>query len=125
MKIIEQKIKDRRFTDLIRKALKAGYMEFRFFKHSITGTPEGSIISPILSNIYLNELDKLVVRLKLDLDTGSKPKINPVYNRLRYLKSKETSPRGGLVPLGDQFLARSGTSFFLKKKKQCFSYIYI
>lgn len=93
MKIIEQKIKDRRFTDLIRKALKAGYMEFRFFKHSITGTPEGSIISPILSNIYLNELDKLVVRLKLDLDTGSKPKINPVYNRLRYLKSKETSPQ--------------------------------
>lgn len=92
MKIIEQKIKDRRFTDLIRKALKAGYMEFRIFKHSISGTPQGSIISPILSNIYLNELDKFVERLKLDLDTGSKPKINPVYNRLRYLKSKETSP---------------------------------
>lgn len=92
MKIIEHKIKDRRFTDLIRKTLKAGYMNFRIFKHSISGTPQGSIISPILSNIYLNELDKFVERLTLDLDIGSKPKINPVYNRLRYLKNKETNP---------------------------------
>ena len=92
MAIIERKIKDKRFTDLIRKSLKAGYMEFRIFKHSVSGTPQGSIISPILSNIYLNELDKYMERVKLDLDTGSKPKIDSVYNRLRYLKNQETSP---------------------------------
>jgi len=92
MAIIEKKIPDRRFTRLIWKALKAGYMEFRVFKHSITGTPQGSIISPILSNIYLNELDKFVAKLKSEFDSNSKPKINPDYNRLRYLKSKETNP---------------------------------
>lgn len=92
MQIIEKRIRDKRFTDLIRKALKAGYMEFRVFKHSISGTPQGSIISPILSNIYLNELDKFVSRLKIEFDSGSKPKINPAYNRLRYLKNKESNP---------------------------------
>lgn len=106
MEIIGKKIKDRRFTNLIHKALKAGYMEFRIFKYSITGTPQGSIISPILSNIYLNELDKFIDKLKLEFDTSlqlasqagassasEKPKINPTYNRLRYLKNKESNPK--------------------------------
>lgn len=92
MGILEKKIPDRRFTRLIFKALKAGYMEFRIFKHSIAGRPQGSIISPILSNIYLNELDKFIEKLKSYFDSKTKPKINPVYNRLRYLKSKESNP---------------------------------
>ena len=90
--MIEKRIRDKRFTDLIRKALKAGYMEFKVFKHSISGTPQGSIISPILSNIYLNELDKFVESLKVEFDSGAKPKINPTYNRLRHLKNKESNP---------------------------------
>ena len=97
MEIIGKKIKDRRFINLIYKALKAGYMEFRFFKDSITGIPEGSIVSPILSNIYLNELDKFIDKFILEFDTlrrsREKPKINPTYNRLRYLKNKESNPK--------------------------------
>ena len=108
MEIIGKKIKDRRFTNLIHKVLKAGYMKFSVSKNSTTGTPEGSIVSPILSNIYLNELDKFIDKLKSEFDTSplpgpchgcgtspprasEKPKINPTYNRLRYLNNKESN----------------------------------
>jgi len=88
MNIIEDKIKDRRFTDLIWKALKAGYFEFKLFKDSIIGTTQGDIFSPILSNIYLNELDRFISKLKLEYDKGIKPKVNPYYNKLCNMKNK-------------------------------------
>lgn len=55
--ILARKIADGRFLNLIEKFLKAGYMEFRQIHHSLTGTPQGGIVSPILANIYLHELD--------------------------------------------------------------------
>lgn len=79
MNIIENKILDRRFTDLIRKALNAGYFKFEEDKDSIIGTPQGSIISPILSNIYLNKLDRYIEFLKSDFDTGVEPKLSSEY----------------------------------------------
>jgi len=78
MSILEERIQDQRFLDLIRKALKAGYMEFRKYSHTVAGTPQGSIISPILANIYLDKLDKFVAELKKEFDVGSKASINPV-----------------------------------------------
>lgn len=77
MEIVEIKIKDQRFTRLIRKALNAGYFEFKQFKHSIIGTPQGSIISPILCNVFMTKLDKFIAKLKIDFDTGEKARINP------------------------------------------------
>lgn len=61
---LRTKMKDERFIRLIIKALKAGYFEFRLDNHSILGTPQGSIISPILCNIYLDNFDKYVDQLK-------------------------------------------------------------
>jgi len=92
MKIIEEKIADRRFTNLIRKALKAGYLEFKVYKHSITGTPQGSIISPILANIYLDKLDKFLEALSLDYTKGDRARPNPEYTKLRYLRNTTEVP---------------------------------
>jgi len=56
--IIGNKIKDARLIKLIWKFLKAGYMEDWKYHSTHSGCPQGGVISPILSNIYLNELDK-------------------------------------------------------------------
>lgn len=55
--LLSQKIADGRFLNLIDRFLKAGYMEFKQVHNSLTGTLQGSIIGPILANIYLHELD--------------------------------------------------------------------
>jgi group II intron reverse transcriptase/maturase len=58
--LLSQKISDGRFLNLIDKFLKAGFMLFKHVHNSLTGTPQGGIISPILANIYLHELDILM-----------------------------------------------------------------
>ena len=68
LEILKRKIKDSRLINLIRQFLKAGYLEN--WKHNKThsGTPQGGILSPLLANIYLNELDNLVAEIKKDID---------------------------------------------------------
>ena len=60
--ILRRRIHDEYFIALIWKFLKAGYLEDWTFHRTYSGTPQGSIISPILSNIYLNELDRFMER---------------------------------------------------------------
>lgn len=58
MDMIKQRITDRRVLKLLRQWLKAGVMEGGIYKETETGTPQGGVISPLLSNVYLNHMDK-------------------------------------------------------------------
>lgn len=79
---VNNKIKDARIIKLIYKFLKAGYLEDWQYHKTYSGTPQGGIISPLLANIYLHELDKYVMKLKSEFDTPSEEKITPEYREL-------------------------------------------
>jgi len=82
MNLLRKRIKDEKFIRLIWKFLKAGYVEnFIFFK-TYLGTPQGGIISPILANIYLNELDQFVEQYILSFDKGIKRADNKQYKQI-------------------------------------------
>ena len=80
--ILEERINDVRFIRLIRKFLKAGYMEHWQFNHTYSGTPQGGIISPILANIYLDKFDKFMDEYAKKFDKCNKRRVNPAYNRI-------------------------------------------
>lgn len=60
VEILRRRIEDDKFIQLIWKMLKAGYMEQWEFKPTMCGVPQGSGVSPILCNIYLNDLDRYI-----------------------------------------------------------------
>lgn len=91
---LELRIKDERFINLMRKALNAGYFDKGTFFSGVIGTPQGSIISPILANIFLDQLDRKVEALSeenklglLDKKIGN-PEYRKVVARGNYLESK-------------------------------------
>lgn len=58
--ILRKRIKDKKFLNLINSLLKSGVMDHKKFEHSLKGTFQGGIISPLLFNIYMMEFDKYV-----------------------------------------------------------------
>ena len=71
-----ERIADERFIRLIRKFMKAGYIEDWQFHNTYSGTPQGGIISPILANIYLDKLDKYIKEYTAKFDKGKKRKFS-------------------------------------------------
>ena len=96
--IIQKKVKDARFIKLIYKFLKAGYMENWSYHKTYSGTPQGGILSPLLANIYLHELDLFVLKLKEQFDKPQKDNITPEYrqahNELKRLSHRLTKTEG-------------------------------
>nr|ATI20532.1 group II intron reverse transcriptase/maturase [Juglanconis juglandina] len=90
MGLIEKKISDRKFTRLIWKSLRAGFFEFHRYQNNIAGTPQGSIISPILANIFMSQLDEFVEGLitKFNRGTKSRPSTFANTNHSRIYRAK-------------------------------------
>ena len=100
VKLLERKIDDKRFIRLIKLFLRAGYLEDWVYHRTYSGTPQGGIISPILSNIYLHELDVFMSNFIARFNKGDNRPENPDYNksRLAINRLKKKCKSKGLIP---------------------------
>ena len=82
LKILAEKIHDNRFLRLIANMIKAGYLEDWKYHETLSGSPQGGVISPILSNIYLHKLDVYAETVLIPQYTrGQSRKGNPEYTK--------------------------------------------
>lgn len=80
---LREHIHDNRFIRLLANLFKAGYLEDWTYHPTLSGVPQGGIVSPILSNIYLARLDRFVEHELIPRFTqGSSRKRNPQYSML-------------------------------------------
>lgn len=79
IELLERRIEDKRFIGLVKAILKAGYLEDWKYNQTYSGTPQGGIVSPLLSNIYLHELDVFMSKTIKRFDTGKRRPANPEY----------------------------------------------
>lgn len=83
--LLSDKIDDKRFINLIRLMLKAGYMENWKFQTTYSGVPQGNIASPVLANVYLHELDCFMEQEMAKFNKGRRRAPNVAYRRLTNL----------------------------------------
>jgi group II intron reverse transcriptase/maturase len=80
--ILAEKIHDQRFLRLMGGMLKAGFLEDWQYHETLSGCPQGGVVSPILSNIYLSKLDDFVERELIPQHTrGARRADNPAYRQ--------------------------------------------
>jgi group II intron reverse transcriptase/maturase len=125
MEIISRDINCEKTLKLINSGLKAGYIEFgKLHQNLADGTPQGSILSPLLCNIYFHELDTYMDNLKQEYNCGTKRGTNKEYeklaNRASYLKKK-----GLYTSNKDEYLNILRKILNTPSKKQDDSYIRI
>jgi RNA-directed DNA polymerase len=80
--LLSRRIDDPLFVGLIEAMLKAGCMEDWKFERTYSGTPQGGVVSPLLANIYLHELDLFMEEMRAGFDQGKTRRANPAYTRL-------------------------------------------
>jgi retron-type reverse transcriptase len=95
MKLLKERIGiDRTLEGLIQKMFKAGYVENDKYKYSVVGVPQGGVISPILSNLYLTPFDEFMEQLK---NKYTKLPISIRNTEYRHLESKIVASRRKLI----------------------------
>ncbi len=104
---LRKRIKDERFIDLIRKMLQAGVIEDGRYERSYSGTPQGGLASPILSNIVLHEFDCWIEqRWQANPPPLTKrqqdARINPEYARHKRNLVRWRGQLAGRIPQGRQ-----------------------
>ena len=101
--ILRKRIADEHFIGLLWKFLKAGYMEDWNYHNTYSGTPQGSIISPILANIYMNELDSYMAEYAEKFNCGNRRKINPAFKKkLDVCRGKEQRLKRNLSKMSEK-----------------------
>ncbi|MGR8008165.1 reverse transcriptase domain-containing protein [Streptomyces hypolithicus] len=89
LSILGEKIRDNRFLRLVRNMLTAGYVEDWRWGATLSGAPQGGVTSPVLSNIYLHQLDEFVERVLVPEHTrGERRARNPQYLAVANLLAK-------------------------------------
>jgi RNA-directed DNA polymerase len=74
IKAVNKRVADRKIRNLIWKFLRAGVMDRKEYKATLTGTPQGGIVSPLLANIYLHALDRYMESKYLHLSASARSK---------------------------------------------------
>ncbi len=100
IKIISKKIEDRRFLLLLHNALTCGAMENWQYNNTYSGTPQGGIVSPLLANIYLHELDLFMEEQIKKFDKG---KVRVRSKKTRDIRSKIDSTKRKINRLDDKY----------------------
>ena len=96
---LAEKIHDGRFLQLVSRMLKAGYLEDWTWHATLSGSPQGGIASPVLSNIYLDRFDQWIEqRLLPEHNLGRRRRPNPDYKTVEYAiaRAKRHGDRAGL-----------------------------
>jgi group II intron reverse transcriptase/maturase len=102
--MMAEKIQDGRFLQLVRGLLNAGYLADWTYHRTLSGTPQGGVISPILANIYMDRFDQFVTTNLIPRYTrGEKRAANPAYtrisNRINYLRYRGKARPGEIRQL--------------------------
>jgi group II intron reverse transcriptase/maturase len=89
IEILAEKIHDARFLRLMRNMLTAGYLEDWVWGATYSGAPQGGVVSPVLSNIYLHKLDEFVETVLIPDYTRGRGRVNnPAYQKVRHARMR-------------------------------------
>jgi group II intron reverse transcriptase/maturase len=94
LKILRENIHDEKFIQLISELLEAGYLEDWKYHATLSGTPQGGVLSPLLANVYLDRLDTYVEQELIPVHTrGEERRANSAYKNM-YEKASRARRKG-------------------------------